>query len=108
MGSIPPYGYQIYKLQGEKGNSLKVIPEEAKIVKMIYNMYGQQGIGYNTIAYQLNHMQIPSQTGTWGQTSVTNILNNEVYLGKFAGDGSYKTYYKRWNAFQEKSVEPGL
>ena len=82
MGSIPPYGYQIYKLQGEKGNSLRVIPEEAKIVKMIYNMYGQQGIGYNTIAYQLNQMQIPSQTGTWGQTSVTNILNNEVYLGK--------------------------
>lgn len=49
---------------------------------MIYDMYGQQGIGYNTIAYQLNQMHIPSQTGTWGQTSITNILNNEVYLGK--------------------------
>ena len=44
-------------------------------------MYGQQGIGYNTIAYQLNQMHIPSRTGTWGQTSITNILNNEVYLG---------------------------
>ena len=26
-------------------------------------------------------MNIPSLTGTWGQTSITNILNNEVYLG---------------------------
>lgn len=82
LGSIPPYGYQIYKLQGEKGNSLMIIPDEAKVVRMIYDMYGQQGIGYNTIAYQLNQMHIPSQTGTWGQTSITNILNNEVYLGK--------------------------
>lgn len=82
LGSIPPYGYEIYKLQGQKGNSLRVIPEQAKVVKMIYDMYGQQGIGYNTIAYQLNQMHIPSQTGTWGQTSITNILNNEVYLGK--------------------------
>ncbi len=82
MGSIPPYGYRIYKLQGEKGNSLEIIPEEAKVVRMIYDMYGKKGIGYNTIAYQLNKMHIPSQTGTWGQTSVTNVLNNEVYLGK--------------------------
>ena len=34
-----------------------------------------------TIAYQLNQMHIPSRTGTWGQTSIANILNNEVYLG---------------------------
>ena len=27
-------------------------------------------------------MNIPSRTGTWGQSSVANILNNEVYLGK--------------------------
>ena len=47
--------------------------------------YGQEYadtlIGYNTIAYQLNQMHIPSRTGTWGQTSIANILNNEVYLG---------------------------
>ena len=48
---------------------------------MIFDMYGKQGIGYNTIAHELNQMNIPSLTGTWGQTSITNILNNEVYLG---------------------------
>lgn len=81
LGSVAPYGYRIYKLPGIKGNSLRIEPSEAEIVRLVFDMYGEQGIGYNTIAYQLNEMHIPSQTGTWGQTSITNILNNEVYLG---------------------------
>ena len=82
MGSIAPYGYRAFKLPGEKGNSLCIEPEEAKVVQMIFEMYGKQGIGYNTIAYQLNQMHIPSRIGEWGQTSIANIINNEVYLGK--------------------------
>ena len=82
LGSMAPYGYRSYKLPGTKGSSLQIEPGEAEIVRMIFDMYGRQGIGYNTIAYQLNQMHIPSRTGTWGQTSITNILNNEVYLGK--------------------------
>ena len=82
LGSMAPYGYRAYKLPGTKGNSLQIEPNEAESVRMIFDMYGRQGIGYNTIAYQLNQMHIPSRTGTWGQTSITNILNNEVYLGK--------------------------
>ena len=81
LGSMAPYGYRSYKLPGTKGSSLQIEPGEAKIVQMIFDMYGRQGIGYNAIAYQLNQMHIPSRTGTWGQTSITNILNNEVYLG---------------------------
>lgn len=81
LGSMAPYGYRAYKLPGTKGSSLRIEPSEAEIVRMIFDMYGRQGIGYNTIAYQLNQMHIPSRTGTWGQTSITNILNNEVYLG---------------------------
>ena len=81
LGSVAPYGYRVYKLPGTKGNSLQIEPAEAKIVQLIFDMYGKQGIGYNTIAYQLNQMHIPSHSGVWGQTSVVNILNNEVYLG---------------------------
>ena len=82
MGSMAPYGYRIVKLPGEKGNSLAIEPEEAKVVNMIYDMYGQQGMGYNAIAYALNDMHIPARKGEWSQTSVVNILTNEVYLGK--------------------------
>lgn len=32
LGSVAPYGYRPYKLKGVKGNSLKIIPEEADVV----------------------------------------------------------------------------
>ena len=32
MGSMAPYGYRAFKLPGEKGNSLCIEPEEAKVV----------------------------------------------------------------------------
>lgn len=32
MGSMAPYGYCSYKLAGQKGNSLQIVPEEAKVV----------------------------------------------------------------------------
>ena len=82
MGSMAPYGYRAYKLPGEKGNSLEIEPVEAEVVRMIYDMYGQQGMGYNAIAYRLNDLHIPARKGEWSQTSVVNILSNEVYLGK--------------------------
>ena len=82
MGSMAPYGYRPYKLAGQKGNSLRIEPEEAKVVQMIYDMYGKQGMGYNAIAYALNDMHIPARKGEWSQTSIVNILTNEVYLGK--------------------------
>ena len=82
MGSMAPYGYRPYKLAGQKGNSLRIEPEEAKVVQMIFDMYGKQGMGYNAIAYALNDMHIPARKGEWSQTSIVNILTNEVYLGK--------------------------
>lgn len=51
LGSVAPYGYRIYKLPGIKGNSLRIEPSEAEIVRLVFDMYGEQGIGYNTIAY---------------------------------------------------------
>lgn len=82
MGSMAPYGYRSYKLQGQKGNSLRIDIDEAKVVRMIFDMYGKQGMGYNAIAYALNDMHIPARKGQWGQTSIVNILSNEMYLGK--------------------------
>lgn len=82
MGSMAPYGYRAYNFLGEKGNSLQIDPEEAKVVQMFFDMYGQQGMGYNAIAYRLNDLHIPVRKGEWSQTSVVNILNNEGYLGK--------------------------
>ena len=83
MGSMAPYGYRAFKRPGEKGNSLRIEAEEAKVVQMIFEMYGKQGMGYTAIAYALNDMHIPARkSDEWNFGSIVNILNNEVYLGK--------------------------
>lgn len=83
LGSKPPYGYNIIKIKGDKGNTLEVIPEEAKVVQMIYDMYTTENIGKRTIAHRLNLLHIPTKTGKkWTETSVNNVLRNIVYTGK--------------------------
>lgn len=83
LGSRPPYGYEIEKIKGDKGNTLKIVPSEAKIVQLIYDMYTSENIGRRTIAHRLNLMHIPTQTGKkWTDCSVNNVLRNIVYTGK--------------------------
>ena len=55
-------------------------------------------MGYNAIAYALNDMHIPARKGEWGQTSVVNILTNEVYLGKI----------RWWRGLVKKAVKDGF
>jgi DNA invertase Pin-like site-specific DNA recombinase len=83
VGSVRPYGYEVVKLKGEKGNTLKIVPDEAKIIQMIFDLYTNERMGYNSIAHSLNVLHLKTQTGRiWSQTSVLNVLLNEVYMGK--------------------------
>lgn len=97
-GSKPPFGYKTVKLQGIKGYTLEIIPEEARIVKLIFNLYTEEGMGSRSIAWHLNKLHIKTKTGKdWTETSVTNILKNEVYMGKI-----------RWKRYvSEKKFEGG-
>lgn len=85
-GNIAPYGYERYKLSKEKGWSLRIIPEQASVVRMIFDWYlnGIDGdhVGYTNISYQLNRLGIPSPSGSsWTPYGVQNILRNPVYAG---------------------------
>lgn len=83
VGSIPPYGYEMYKLPGVKGNSLKIIPEQAEVVKMVFDMYVNQQMGTNLIVNKLNDLGILTRENKkWTAIGVTHILTNEVYYGK--------------------------
>ena len=83
MGSTAPYGYKIIKLKGEKGNTLEVIPEEAQVVRMIFDWYTQDGLGAGQIAEKLNTIHIkPRKVNEWSTEVVRKILVNEHYLGK--------------------------
>lgn len=81
IGSKPPYGYEKYKLK-EKGWSLKIKPDEAEAVKLIYQMY-ISGNNKWEICRALNELNIsPTYNDKWYPTSVSTILDKEVYIGK--------------------------
>jgi len=81
VGSAAPYGYDKYKLQ-QKGYSLKINPEEEKIIKFIFNSY-INGNGPESIAKELNKMNIkPKRSSFWGKSTISHILANPVYIGK--------------------------
>lgn len=80
-GSIAPYGYRKVNLDGRK--TLEVIPEEAEIVRMIFDYYVNNGMGEKAITNHLNEtLNLPSpKGGIWGVSSVQRILQNENYTG---------------------------
>lgn len=77
-----PYGYERYKLENQKGWSLRIIPEQSEIVRLIFHMYADEGIGYSTIAERLNEMKAPAPNDVWIYSTVKDILVNPVYIGK--------------------------
>lgn len=85
-GSKPPYGYSRVKLVGEKGWTLQPVPDQAEIVKLIFNLYvhGVSGerIGMAKICRKLNDSGIKTMDGgLWTISRVQAILRNPVYEG---------------------------
>lgn len=94
VGSVHPYGYEPYKLKGEKGYSLQIVPQEAEVVRMIFNLFangrqivqdGQtvhQTMGANRIADYLNAMGIRTKRGNlWTPSSIRVVVHNPLYAG---------------------------
>lgn len=90
-GNKPPYGYERVKLEKEKGYTLRPVPAQAEVVKMIYTWYAGDGceqIGTSKIVRKLNDMGIKSMSGNnWTPASIQGILTNPVYIGKIRWNG---------------------
>ena len=97
VGNKAPYGYSRIKLENDKGYTLEPNPQQAPIVKMIFEFYtkgelGRDGsfenMGVSKIVQKLNELKIPTVSGcAWVSSTVQGILHNPVYIGKI-----------RWNA----------
>lgn len=78
-----PYGYT--KATVDKKPTLVINEEEAKIVRLIYDMYVNQHMGCQMIADAVNSMGgKPHRAEAFGRTSIMHILKNPVFCGKVA------------------------
>lgn len=83
--SIAPYGYdKAVVMDGKrKCPTLKINPEQAEVVRMIFDMYVNQDLGRVTIARRLNEMGIkPMKAELWAQDTIKSMLENVHYIGK--------------------------
>lgn len=88
VGSIPPFGYKRKKLENAKGYTLEPNPEEAEIVKKIFILYSYEEVSINSVAKEINKLGLkPRKADSWSISSIKDILNNPVYIGKI-----------RWNS----------
>lgn len=85
VNGVVPYGYtREWTMEGNrKRPTLTIVEDEAKVVRLIFDWYVNEGIGATKICQRLNAMGIPARKGgLWKKSSITNIIKNEHYIGK--------------------------
>lgn len=81
ISTYPPYGYEIHLTRQYR--TLKPHPEQADVVRLIFDMYTSRNMGCTKIAAELNKMGVKSYTfKTWERTAISNMIKNPVYIGK--------------------------
>lgn len=92
MGGKAPYGYELV-LSGELSkhgralHHLRIISEQAEVVKHIYNLSFYQEFGSTKIARLLNedeYYKTKAPGNGWKSGTITSILTNPVYAGHVA------------------------
>lgn len=77
-----PYGYTRQYTE-DKRPTLKIVPEEAEFVRLIYDLYANKGYGCQRIADAINAMGAkPHRTDRFVRVSIMKILKNPTYNGK--------------------------
>ena len=80
-GGPAPYGYYL------NSPNLKVKENEAKVVRLIYELADKQNMGVINIARYLDERKIKGIRGNWRQNAVYRILTNPVYIGYLCWGG---------------------
>lgn len=85
IASIAPFGYnKVFVHEGKKKcPTLEINEYEAAGVRMIFDLYVNQDMGYHSIALKLDECGFkPHKSSTWDQDVVKGILTNPTYIGK--------------------------
>lgn len=85
IGSTPPYGFNI--VWQEDGNKkcpvLEEKKEEADVVRLMYNLYVNEDLGFTRIARRLDELGInPPKGKFWSPAAIKDMIDNVHYIGK--------------------------
>ena len=89
ISSIPPYGFdKTHVMDGKrKCPTLKENKEQADVVRLIFDLYVNHGLGVRKICNHLENLKIkPPKNDHWSPNALQNMLSNPHYRG-----------YVRWN-----------
>lgn len=109
IASSAPYGYERVRIKNDKGYTLKIVPSEADIVRLIYDLYTRgelqengefKRLGMYLISKRLDSLHIQPRNSTmWSRSTVKDILTNPTYTGKVRW---------RWRKVEKKIVNGEL
>ncbi|MBI5963984.1 MAG: recombinase family protein [Chloroflexi bacterium] len=80
-GSNPPYGYCYIPKDNNSVGHWEINPEEARIVRYVYDLYINQDVKGTAIVKRLRNENIPCRNLNWWSGQIYSILKNEVYTG---------------------------
>jgi site-specific DNA recombinase len=96
LGCLPPYGYRYIRKDDRTGKEgyLEVNPEEAVIVKQMFEWVDREGLSARKVVERLKEIDVPpkKQGRKWAKSSVLRILRNEIYAGVW--------YYNKHESFE--------
>lgn len=117
-GGAVPYGYELIasgNYNYKNVNLRKVVqkPDEAKIVKEIYRLALEEGLGGGRIASKLNTLGIPTQkSNAWRSAVINRILSNPVYKGYMSfnktcnsSNGQARNKKDKWILPDEQNID---
>lgn len=88
-GGSVPFGYRtersgIFNKKGKEMLKVVIDPEEAAVVKQVFDLADQEGYGQLRLAKFLNKKQIKTKRGgTWASAMVNKMLSNPMYKGYY-------------------------
>jgi site-specific DNA recombinase len=81
-----PYGYLYIAKSDSQDARYEIHPQEAQVVRLIFDLYTRKYKSIGAIARQLTEEQIPSRTdkGSWERSVVWGVLRNPASMGNAA------------------------
>ncbi len=103
------YGYSAMLGFRVNNGKLEIVPEEAEIVKRIFNSYVYEGKGCHTIANELNADGLFTVRGKmWREDGVCRILKNDKYVGDLTQWKHYSTDFLSKRVLQNNGDNPDV